>query len=516
MSETSPPNNQPDNGKVQERPEYTKAQKRLIMTALMMSVALAALDVTIVATAMPTIVSSLSGMAMYAWLVTIYLLTSTTSTPIYGQLADNLGRKPILIFGILLFVSASILCAQAKTMTELIVFRGIQGLGAGAILPMTMTIIGDLFTIKERAHYQAVFSGVWGVSSIVGPALGAFILTFWSWHGIFYINLPIGMIALILVTKFYHEQNVSRHRYVDVWGGLLMTCGVAALLIALERKLPLGAMGMILYLVALTCFLLLFPVEKRVARPFLPIGLITRRIIGVSYLVAFFGGMVQFGTSAFMPLFVQGAMGGTPTSVGLTMAPVAIGWPLGSVLSGRMILKMGYKRVLAIGMTIGVIATSTLLLMTDITPLPVVMAIVAFIGLSMGLTATPVIIAVQNAVEWNQRGIATALNMFHRSIGGVMGVAFMGAILNARLSSYLSGSTLTGGVKAQDLVNDLLDPLKRGNYNTELLHAVRHDLSSAMHVTYVLPLIAAIIALGLIVFAFPGGKVEKHAADGKG
>jgi EmrB/QacA subfamily drug resistance transporter len=473
------------------------------MTALMMSVALAAIDVTIVSTALPTIVADLSGVSRYSWLVAIYLLTSTTSVPLYGQLADNLGRKPILLWGIILFITASLLCTQARTMTHLIIFRALQGLGSGAILPMTMTIIGDMFKIEERAKYQGLFSGVWGVSSIVGPALGAFILTVWSWHGIFYINIPVGLLALTLVLKFYHEHNISKHRSVDVWGALLMTAGVSSLLMAVEQKSSQGAMGMGLYIIAAVCLSSLLIVERRVASPFLPLSLLKQRLIGASYLIAFFGGMLQFGMSSFMPLFVQGAMGGTPISVGLTMAPVAFGWPLGSILSGRAILKMGYQRVLTIGMTLGVTGAALLQVMNASTPLPVVMVIVALVGFSLGLTATPVIIAVQNAVEWKQRGIATALNQFSRTIGGVIGVAVMGALVNNRLSGYLSDSGITAGQKAGDLIRDMLDPSKRGAYTADILAAVRQDLAAALHTAYLLPLVAAGVALLLIIFAFP-------------
>ena len=473
----------------------TSREKLWIIVALMMSTALAAIDVTIVSTALPTIVSQLSGVELYSWLVSVYLLTSTTSVPLYGQLADNLGRKPILIWGIILFTCASLLCTQANSMTQLILFRALQGLGSGAILPMTMTIIGDLFDIKERARYQGLFSGVWGVSSIIGPALGAFILTFWSWHGIFYINLPVGLLALTLVLKFYHEHKVSSHRSVDVWGALLMTAGVCALLLAVEQESAASLATIGFYLTSAVCLLLLIPVEKRVASPFLPLALIKRRLIGISYIIAFFGGMLQFGTSAFMPLFVQGAMGGTPTSVGLTMAPVAVGWPLGSILSGRWILKLGYKRVLFAGMTCGVLGATSLQLLNSTTPLPVVMAVMALIGFSLGLTATPVIIAVQNAVEWKQRGITTALNQFSRTIGGVIGVAVMGAVLNNRLSSYLRGSSMTAGHNADDLIRDMLDPAERGKYALDVLDAVRYDLAGALHSTYLLPLVAAVITL---------------------
>lgn len=488
---------------------YTSRQKHLILTGLMLAVALSALDVTVVTTAMPTIVSELSGVALYSWLVAIYLLTTTTSTPLYGQLADNWGRKPILIFGIVLFTIASLLCAKATTMTQLIVYRGLQGLGAGSIMPMTMTIIGDLFPVAERAKYQGIFGGVWGVSSIVGPVLGALILKIWNWHGIFLINIPVGLAALLMITKVYHEHNISKHRSVDVLGAILMTTGVAALLLALERHSPVSSASLWLLALSSICLITLVPVERYVKSPLLPIGMLKRKLISVGYIVAFFGGFVQFGASSFMPLFVQGAMGGTPTHVGLTMAPVALGWPLGSYISGKMILKMGYKRVLAIGSAIGVVSSAMLLTLNAQSPLTGIMIIVFFIGLCMGLTTTPIIISLQNAVEWNQRGIATSLNIFSRTIGGVFGVAIMGSILNLKLAGYLNGSSI-GGKSSSGVINDLLDPAKRSGYPAELLHSVQTDLAQALNLTYAIPLIAAVIGLFLVVFIFPGGRVEKH------
>ncbi|MFC2170949.1 MDR family MFS transporter [Calditrichota bacterium] len=488
----------------------SKREKGWIVFALMISVALAAIDITIVSTALPTIVSELSGVALYSWLVSIYLLTSTTSVPLYGQLADNLGRKPVLIWGIVLFTVASFLCTQATTMIQLIIFRALQGLGSGAILPMTMTIIGDIFDIEERARYQGFFSGVWGVSSIIGPALGAFILTFWSWHGIFYINLPIGALALLLVVKFYHEHNDSKHRTVDVAGALLMTAGVSFLMLALQIESD-GQLSNVLFSSSIICFSALVMVEKIVKSPFIPIPLLKKRIISVSYLVALFAGILQFGTTAFMPLFVQGAMGGTPTSVGLTMAPMAIGWPLGSILSGRLIIKMGYKPVLITGTTIGVLGSSLLLLMSSTTILPAVMGIVFLVGLAQGLITTPIVIAVQDAVDWKQRGITTALNQFSRTIGGVIGVAVMGSLLNSRLSFYLNGSASKSGLAASDVIRDMLDPGRRGEYNLDILQSVRFDLAEALHSTYLLPFLAAVVALILIVIAFPGGKIGKEA-----
>lgn len=484
--------------------------KQWIIFGLMISVALSAIDMTIVSTALPTIVAQLSGVELYSWLVSVYLLTSTTTVPLYGQLADNFGRKPILLFGIVLFTLASAACAQAGTMTQLILFRALQGIGAGAIMPMTMTIIGDIFTIEERARYQGFFSGVWGVSSIVGPALGAFILTIWSWHGIFLINLPVGVLALFLIIRFYHEEKDSSHRTVDIWGALLLTGGVGALLLAIEGVRGLEQYNLLLYLAAAFAMTILVWVERRVPTPILPLDVIRQRIIGVSYVVTLLAGMLQFGVTAFMPLFVQGAMGGTPASVGLTMAPMAIGWPIGSVLSGRLILKHGYKRVMTVGLFAGVLAAFSLLLVDAKVTLPVVVAIVSITGFSMGLTSTPLIIAVQNAVDWKKRGSTTALAQFSRTIGGVIGVAVMGGLINSRLAQSLGNSPVTSGVHAEKLLRDMLEPSTRAGYSAEVLDAVRTLLANALHSAYYLPFVATLLAFVLLVFLFPGGRLQRE------
>ncbi|MCB2197934.1 MFS transporter [bacterium] len=491
----------------------SKAGKKWIIFGLMISVALSAIDMTIVTTALPTIVAQLSGVELYSWLVSVYLLTSTTTVPLYGQLADNYGRKPILLFGIVLFTLASVACAQAGTMTQLILFRALQGVGAGAILPMTMTIIGDVFTIEERARYQGFFSGVWGVSSIVGPALGAFILTVWSWHGIFLINLPIGVLALFLIIRFYHEEKQSSHRSVDIWGALLLTGGVGSLLLAIEGIKGLEQYSLLLYLVAAVGLTVLVLVERRVSSPILPLEVIRQRVIGVSYGVTLLAGMLQFGVTAFIPLFVQGAMGGTPASVGMTMAPMAIGWPIGSVLSGRLILKYGYKRVMTIGLFAGVLAAFSLLLVDATVTLPVIVGIVTITGFSMGLTSTPLIIAVQNAVDWQKRGSTTALAQFSRTIGGVVGVAVMGGLINNRLATSLASSPVTSGVNAEKLLRDMLEPSARAGYSVEVLDTVRSLLASALHSAYYLPFVAILLAFLLLMLFFPGGRLQTNESE---
>ncbi|MSQ15754.1 MAG: MFS transporter [Dehalococcoidia bacterium] len=408
-----------------DRAPLSRRATVLLITSLMMGMALAALDATIIGTALPTIVADLGGIDLYSWLIAAYLLTSTTTVPLYGRVADIWGRKPVFLLGIVLFLVGSGLCGLAQSMVQLVIFRGIQGLGAGAIQPMVMTILGDVFQLEQRARMQGFFSAVWGISSVVGLALGSIIVTLASWHWIFYVNFPFGIIALVLISKSYHERVSAKQRSVDILGAALLVTGVSVLLLALQNGVP-GIPISLLYIFVLLALGLFLLVESRTADPIVPLGMLRRPILGVSYLISILMGTVQFGVTGFVPLFVQGAMGGTALAVGAVIAPMSIGWPLGSIASGRLILRFGYKIVLIGGVSAAFLGSAALQTLSPDSPHAMVMGVVALIGLGMGLSSTPVIIAVQNAVQWDQRGTATALTQFSRTIGGSIGVALMG------------------------------------------------------------------------------------------
>ena len=493
-------------------------ERVLLVTALILAIALAALDALIVGTAMPTIVGSLGGLSLYSWLVSAYLVTSTTTVPLYGRLADMYGRKPVFLAGISIFLGGSALCGFSQTMIQLIIFRAIQGLGAGAVLPIAMTIIGDVFSVEERARMQGMFSAVWGVSSVIGPPIGAVIVTYLSWHWIFFINLPIGFAALAMIILVYHEHVEHHERKLDLVGLGLLIGGVTVLLFALqetgqssaERPLPLP----LLFAAAIGMLALYFWLESRSEDPLVPVSFYRRPIIGVGYLVGFLSGMSQLGFGTYVPLFVQGPLLGTAGAVGLVIAPLSIFWPIGSTASGRLILRSGYKSVLVVGLVALTVGSLALLLLQIGTPLWFLMIISALVGLGMGLSTTPRIIALQNVVAWNQRGMATALNQFSATMGGAVGVAVMGSMFNASLGAQLSElPQIVASGDSSTLANTLLDPVARGTLAGPAIEALRLALANALGSAFVVAGVAAALALVTAVAFFPKGGVSDHVVE---
>lgn len=489
----------------------SRRQLALLTASLMLAIALAALDVLIVGTAMPTIVGTLGGLSLYSWLVSAYLVTSTTTVPVFGRLADVYGRKPIFLAGIAVFLVGSILCGLSASMIQLVAFRAVQGLGAGAVMPMAMTIIGDVFSVEQRARMQALFSSVWGVSSIVGPPLGGLIVSYLSWRWVFFVNVPVGLLAMLLILVVYRERIEHHSRKVDLAGAALLTIGVTTLLFALQEtgqeEVVSGSSLALLYFLALGLLGAFVWWQSRSSDPTVPFSILRRPVIGVGYLLGLLAGLAQFGVGTYLPLYVQGAMTGTAMTVGAVMAPMSIGWPIGGIASGRLILRTGYKHVLSIGMAAIAVGTAGLLLLQPSTALALPMALSAIIGLGMGLSATPTMIAVQNAVGWSQRGVATALNQFFRTMGGALGVAIMGSMLNSDLSARLSG-----GESPKGLLNSLLDPVGRAALSTETVGALSAALAASLHNLYLVVVAAGVVGLLVALVLFPGGSVQEHGA----
>jgi EmrB/QacA subfamily drug resistance transporter len=394
--------------------------------------AMAALEATVVSTAMPSVIGDLGGIGLYAWVTTAYLLTASVTVPIYGKLADMYGRKPVLLFGIALFLFGSAASGAATSMGQLIAFRALQGMGAGAMQPIALTVVGDIFDLDERARIQGVFGAAWGLFGMTGPALGGFIVKHLSWRWVFYVNIPFGLTAAVLLIFALKEQVERRPRRIDVLGSVLLVSGLSALLLATSRS----AHGVAVWAAPAAGVLLaaFIAVERRAAEPVIPLALFGRRVILTASVTGAIIGGAMVAVSSFIPLFVQGVLHGEPTEAGIAVTPMLIGWPIASTLSGRLIPKVGFRPLVRAGLFITVIAALMLALFGERGGIRGLQVVSGLFGVGMGLANTALLIAVQTSVAWGERGIATASTMFFRTIGGALTVSAMGGVLNAALA----------------------------------------------------------------------------------
>ena len=474
-----------------------------IVAGLMLCMALVAVDATIVSTAMPSIVGNLGGFKLYAWVPAVYLLTTAVSTPIYGKLADLFGRKPVLFAGIGLFLLGSVASGGAPTMLFLIIARAVQGLGAGAVQPITITIVGDIFTLEQRARIQGFFSSVWGVSSVIGPLVGGLFVDTFSWRWIFYLNIPFGFLSVALIAVYFHERSTHREHTLDILGSTLLTVGLSAILLFMieggQAWAWISAQSIALCVLALAALVLFVRQEQITPEPALPLDLFRSRIITVSALGTFFAGIVMISVSFEVPLFVQGVLGLDALHAGLALAPMSIGWPLAGAMSGKLAIRYGYRMTAVIGLTCDVVGVAMLVAAGEHTSYAVLSVFCLIIGTGLGLSTTPMLIAVQSSVVWTRRGIATATNMFVRSFGSVVGLAVMGAIINHATAAYGS----------QASTNQALDIHARHGVATSVLGHIHDALFQGLHWAFVAALVAA-AAGALVVVNMPGGSALQH------
>jgi len=412
-----------------------RSKRGPVLIALMLSTGLVAIDATIVATAVPSIVHDIGGFASFPWLFSAYLLAQAVSVPVYAKLSDTIGRKPIMLIGIGLFLLGSILCGVAWSMPVLIAFRVVQGLGAGAVQPMAITIAGDIYTLAERAKVQGYLASVWAVSSVVGPTLGGVFAALGIWRGIFLVNVPLCLMAGWMLVRSFHENVEHVKHRVDYLGAALLTTSLTLLILgALEGGQAWAwnsAISMAVFgggAVLLAAFIL---AERRAAEPVLPPWVVSRRLLATTAMISFGVGAVMLGLTSYVPTFLEGALSTSPILAGLALAALTIGWPISASQSGRLYLRIGFRNTALIGITVTLIGTVVLAL-TATAPSVLLAAGSCFIvGLGLGFVATPTLIAAQTSVEWNERGVVTGTNLFARSIGSSIGVAVFGAIANA-------------------------------------------------------------------------------------
>jgi EmrB/QacA subfamily drug resistance transporter len=467
-----------------------RSERGPILLAVMLSTGLVAIDSTILATAVPAVVDDLGGFTSFPWLFSIYLLAQAISVPIYGKLADLYGRKPLMLLGVGLFVIGSLLSGFAWSMPALILFRLVQGLGAGAIGPIGMTILGDIYTLQERATVQGYLASVWAMAALIGPTLGGVFSDSIGWRWIFFVNLPLGAAAMWAIQVKFHEK-VQRHRHrIDYLGATLLGVGGTLLLLALlEGGVQWAwdsATSIGLFVAAVALLATFVMVERRAAEPVLPLWVFRMRVLNVANAGSLIVGVLMMGLSSYVPLFSQKVLGTGAVVAGLVLAAMTIGWPIAASTAGRLYLSVGFRFTFVLGAVVSVVGAG-ILSTVDAGSSLWHLAFACFVmGIGFGFVASPGVVAAQTAVSWAQRGVATGANMFSRSVGSAVGVAVFGAIVNSHVSSRLGSAS----PDLQKVSSGILEP--------------------AIHDVYV---VSVVIAVALVVFAvfMPRRVVEPDA-----
>ncbi len=431
-------------------------RRQVIVTfvGVLLALFLSSLDQTIVSTAMPRIISDLGGFSHYTWVTTAYIITSAATIPITGKLTDMYGRKVFYVSGLVVFVLASLLSGLSNTMTQIIVFRGVQGIGAGIMMANAFSVVGDLFPPAERGKYQGFMSGVFGISSIIGPVLGGFITDTLSWHWVFFVNIPLGVLIICLFIFFFpnFRPNNLKHN-IDYPGLVTLILTVVPAMLALSWggvEYPWNSTQIISILIFSVVMLALFLIiESRSREPIIPLSLFRNRIVAISVVVIFLTGIDMFGIIIFIPLFFQGVLGATATASGSFLTPMMLGQVLGSFISGQLLSRAGghYRLQGAVGIMIMGAGIALLSRMTTETTYTIAVMNIIITGFGLGITMPLYIIAVQNAVPYNLLGVATASTAFFRSLGGSVGLAILGSIMNNHFATEFI-SRLPGTIKA--------------------------------------------------------------------
>ncbi len=441
-----------------------------------MAMFMAAIEATIVATAMPTIAAKLGGLALYSWVFSAFLLMQAVTIPIYGKLSDLFGRKHVFIAGILVFLAGSTLCGMAWSMPALVAFRFVQGIGAGAVQPLATTLIGDLYTLEERGRVQGYISSVWGVSAIVGPLAGALIVQYTSWAWVFWANLPFGVVTIALASLYLHEEVEPKKPSIDFAGAGLILAGLVALMLALTQGGHWGISAALSLLAFAAAVLWLFVrQERRAPDPIMHLELWKDRLIALANAATLCAGIAMIGVISFLPPFVQGVLGESALVAGFTVCAMSVGWPIASVTTGHLLLRAGTRRLARIGGA--AVLAGSLVIALGAGRGPGVAGLGSFVmGAGLGVLNTTFIVSIQTSVGWSRRGVATASNMLMRILGNTLGAAVFGGALNFALRRELAAGR-AGALPMNEGVRDILA-------GAAPLGGLHSGLSAGLHIVF--------------------------------
>jgi MFS family permease len=473
-----------------------KINRRWVTGALLLVMVLAAMELTVTSTAMPTIIGDLHGLEHYSWVTSMYLLMCTVSMPVYGRLADAWGRKRVLLWAIAMFAIASVLASSSRTLLQLIILRGFQGLGAGGIMPIVLTIIGDIFTLQERARIQGWFSGVWGTSALAGPAIGALLVETFGWRSIFFVNLPFGALGFAVLLWQYHDHEKPHTTDLDLPGVALLAISCTAILGLVSAlgldTVPWSVAGALLAaaVIGLSCFVY---VERRAANPVLPPEFIVQRAIGPALLGSALMGIAFFSVDTYVPLYVQGTTGSGATAAAGVVTPVMLAWATSGVFVAPLIVRWGFRRTAVVGSALTAISFISLFICALLHASGWVLAAVLVVaGVGFGSASMPQLLSVQHSVSWQQRGLVTSGIQFFRTMGGAIGIGLLGMLFNMLAAPQMQQLHAMGVSPAA-----IMDPHKREALPSDARPIIHDMIGSGLTWVFLAMAVIAVVQVGV-------------------